>query len=385
MSFASVNGAAVVSAAVSLPLVGAWVADVRIDSREPVEGEAVLRLGDALELRGMVVSGGVHAGAAYARIVGGKGKLATELPARYYRDVPTRIPISDALTEAGEALASSSDPVLLDAWLSLWARTAGRASDALAWLLEAAGGGAWRVLPDGSVWVGQDAWKPAPRFDFVEIEEHPAERRVEIATEEPKLLPGKMFLAKRVSHVRHVLSPEASGRMSTSSDRIIEAVRRIIRPLLSRIDYLALYPARIVTQAADGTLEVVPDDERLPGMTRVALRTFLPGVEVKVKDGGRVLVGFEGGDPSKPVATLFDGGAIESLTITAEKKITIDAAEVDLVKTGGRQMAAVGDMVAVTIPIGLVTQGAGSAAAPNTIPLPIYGAITTGSPKRKVP
>lgn len=174
--------------------------------------------------------------------------------------------------------------------------------------------------------------------------------------------------------------------MSTSSDRLVEAVRRIVRPLLSRIDYLALYPARIVTQAADGTLEVMPDDERLPGMTRVALRTFLPGVEVKVKDGGRVLVGFENGDPSKPVATLFDGGAIESLTITAEKKIVVDAPEVDLVKSGGRQMAAVGDMVASggSTPVPCVIAGIG----PTTIsfaPLPLFGTIMSGSPKRKVP
>lgn len=209
MSFASVSGAAVISGAVTLPLVGAWVADVRLDSREAIEGAVELRLGDALELHGTVVSGGVHAGAAYARIVGGKGKFAASLPARYYRDVPARIPISDALTEAGEALSSSSDAGLLDAWLPLWTRTAGRASDALGALVEAAGGGAFRVLPDGSVWVGQDDWKPAPRFDFVVIDEHPSERRVEIATEEPKLLPGVTFLDRRVSTVRHLLSPEA--------------------------------------------------------------------------------------------------------------------------------------------------------------------------------
>lgn len=209
MSFAAVNGAPVVSCAVSLPLVGAWVAEVRLDTREPVEGAATLRLGDTLELHGTVVSGGVHAGAAYARLVGGNGRLAAELPSRYYRDVPARIPISDALTEAGEVFASSSDATILDAWLPLWTRTAGRTSDAIAQLIKAAGGGAWRVLPDGSVWVGQDTWPSAPRFDFVEIEEFPAERRVEIATEEPKLLPGMTFLNRRVSHVRHVLVPEA--------------------------------------------------------------------------------------------------------------------------------------------------------------------------------
>src|SRR5690606_25223381 len=131
------------------------------------------------------------------------------------------------------------------------------------------------------------------------------------------------------------------------------------------------------------------------------LRTFLPGVEVRVKPGGHVLVSFEGGDPTRPIATLFDGGAIEGLKITAEKKIIVDAAEVDLVSAGGLPLARQGDMVAsggatpalcqVTFlplatpatPPAPVTTGAPLSAMVQFVPTPLAGTIVSGNPTRK--
>lgn len=166
-------------------------------------------------------------------------------------------------------------------------------------------------------------------------------------------------------------------------DRLKGALEAFVRRLVAAHVYHPPYTARIVSQAGDGSLEVQPDDARLPSLTGVPLRTFVPGVELKVKPGGHVLVQFENGDPSRPVATLFDGGAVESLKITASTKIVVDAAEVDLVSAGGLPLARQGDMVYVTIPIGVVTQGAGSSSAPNAAPIPLYGTITSGNPTRK--
>lgn len=167
------------------------------------------------------------------------------------------------------------------------------------------------------------------------------------------------------------------------ADRLKGALEAFVRRLIAAHVYHPPYTARIVAQAGDGTLEVQPDDERLPSLTGVPLRTFVPGVELRVKPGGHVLIQFENGDPSRPVATVFDGGAVEELKITATKKIIIDAPECDLVSAGGQDIARLGDMVAVTIPIGMVTQGSGSASAPNTLPLEIYGQIESGNPTRK--
>lgn len=164
------------------------------------------------------------------------------------------------------------------------------------------------------------------------------------------------------------------------ADRILDAIRRIVRPLLARVDYLALYPAKIVQQTGDGTLEVTPDDARMPGMTRVPLRTFIPGVEVRVKQGARVLVGFEGGDPTRPYAQLFESGALDSLKITAEGNVDLRAKTVTLAD-GGLPAARQGDMVAVGGP---TPPGAMCMFTP-TAPVPVMGGIPGAMIAAQVP
>lgn len=391
-SFMTCNGMRVATATIAVPRVGVWHADLTVDIDDGADapsGEVTLET-EHRTWRGTVRRGEAWRGVAKLRIVGGKGGMGNMVPPKSYRAAIARLPIADALAASGESLAASADGSTLSRMLPFWTSPSATAAEVVARVC-ADLGVSWRMLDDGTVWIGADTW-PAwelPAKAMVTAR-WPDEGAVEIADETLSAEPGTTFEGQRVGRVEHRITADGARTVlffddrQTQSDTIRQTIARIARSATG-VDYLALYRARIVAQNADGTLEVELDDKRMPGMSHVPLRTFLPGVEVRVKSGGHVLVGFESGDPTRPVATLFDGGAIDSLTITAETKIVIDAAEVDLVKSGGRQMAAVGDMVVVTIPPGLVTQGAGSAAAPNTLPLPIYGTITTGSPKRKVP
>lgn len=78
-----------------------------------------------------------------------------------------------------------------------------------------------------------------------------------------------------------------------------------------RIDYAQLYPARVVSQKPNGTLEVLPDSLKIRGggMNNVPIRHGLPGVSVGVSQGARVRIGFENGDPTAPYASLWDTDA----------------------------------------------------------------------------
>lgn len=124
----------------------------------------------------------------------------------------------------------------------------------------------------------------------------------------------------------------------------------LVESALRRTDYHALYPARIVAQDAAGLLELVPDDSRIPGMTGVPIRPGIPGVSVKVAPGARVCVGFEGGNPSRPVATIWEASAVKELRITGTAKITIDCPDVHLGSDGGAPIARLGDVVEVLFP-----------------------------------
>lgn len=119
-------------------------------------------------------------------------------------------------------------------------------------------------------------------------------------------------------------------------DRLKEALTGIVESILvelagRNIDYRALYPAKVVAQAADGTLDLKPDDERLgPSLTKVPIRTPAPDIIIKVQPGAYVLVGFEAGKPSAPYASLWQSGAIISMAIGGD---TDAAALANLVKT----------------------------------------------------
>ncbi len=121
-------------------------------------------------------------------------------------------------------------------------------------------------------------------------------------------------------------------------DRLKQAVFTLIEVAMRRVDYYALYPAKIIKQDAQGRLELQPEDVRLvnmwPGLTAVPIRLGLPGVKVTVPAGGRVLLGFEGGDPMAPVALLWD--------ISSVSKLEIDATEI-IFNGGVKKVALVGD------------------------------------------
>lgn len=134
------------------------------------------------------------------------------------------------------------------------------------------------------------------------------------------------------------------------ADRFLGLIEKIVLHLTARFDLMAAYPAKIVAQNSDGTLELKPESESLPSVSRVPIRLGLPGCRVKVKAGGRVLLTFEEGDPRRPVATLWDTTALEEISIVATGKVKVTAQSVEL-KPNGRPIACQGDMVRVGGPI----------------------------------
>lgn len=144
-------------------------------------------------------------------------------------------------------------------------------------------------------------------------------------------------------------------------------VRAIVEP---RIDYLAIYPCKVLAQASDGTLELRPESARLPEMVGIPIRYGVPGVRAKVKVGARAMLAFEGGDPSAPVVALWDADAIAELTISADK-IAIGGAR-PLVRQGDPVMVMLGPAAASKILAGGVGTG-----------VPLSGYVLLGSSKVK--
>jgi len=156
-------------------------------------------------------------------------------------------------------------------------------------------------------------------------------------------------------------------------ERARKALRMLTRP--EELDYALLYPSTVLKDHGDLHLDLRPDHIALPDMVRVPLRLFLPGAYVKVRSGSRVLLGFEEADPARPVAYLWEAGAVlvvEVRTAGGRRVRLDDEAGVTLIQDpalvrveaprvelagGGPPVARVGDMVRVGSAVGTIISG----------------------------
>lgn len=152
------------------------------------------------------------------------------------------------------------------------------------------------------------------------------------------------------------------------------AIRRIIAALTADRTYLRTYEAVVERQAADGSLDLMPDDDavRGNGLQGVPIYHGLPGVTVRVKQGARVTLQFVGGDPSKPFASLWRSGDIEEISFDG----------------GAAPVARQGDMVEVSWPanvplVGSISGAGALSGAFLTITTKGIGIIQSGAPRVK--
>jgi len=367
-----------VSALVSLPLSGAWHADL---VATPPQGETGTALSgtvsvdlDGLTLSGTVLRSSVVDGAVHARIVGGAGRLGAPLPERSYKGTPTvRRIVGDILREAAtETLAAASSATILDQTLNVWHRVPETAGAALSRLVRAHGG-SWRVLVDGTVLVvGTETWPTvAPEHTIVPGSDG-AEGLVRVAWHEgtpTDVVPGVTFAGQRIRYVEHELS--ADGLRTTlrveEPRSLLDRLRAVTSP---EVQYSQLWGAVVEKQNGDGTVDLVVGTV---GIAQVPIRHGIPGLRVLVSQGQRVLVGFEEDDPRRPFAALWgESGSAEFGTV-AIKFATVGVGGVPVLIPG----------VGPTVPTFFEPTPAGDAALQTYIGAPTATAIaiplTTGT------
>jgi hypothetical protein len=298
-----------------MPIIGAWRAKLELSSSMVLDGAVVLTV-DGISFTGTAMPNrsGLSGSRSRAMVVGGAGGLSTVLPAKNYANgVSVRTVVGDILRECGESLSSASDEGILGSVLPKWERVRGAASRALVGILDEVGG-IWRIERSGAVLVTVEAY-PETDVEHELLDEDWAAGRILIRPKAPDLLPGVTFSGQEIRFVRHMID---GGGMRTEAylqspsglaERFLTGIRR-------KIDYATLWPARVVRQNSDETLEVVPDDERLRqgrgGINKVPIRHGIPGVQsILVSSGTRVRIGFDGGDPDKPFAALWDSGSAD--------------------------------------------------------------------------
>lgn len=337
MSLATINGIPAVELEVTLPRSGRWHMDAVLDTdvASGIDGQPVsVQLGASLMLSGVCTRAGEYGGQVSLEVVGGAaGLLQSVLPKAFGSPTLTlQLPLTDALGAVGETLSPSSDAVVLSTPLTRWIRVAATVAEEVAGLLaQAPAGAVGRMLPDGTLWVGVDKYLDSglTPLDYQLLRDDSHRGQAEIGVDDARLAPGTTFLGRKVEQVTHTLKADklrttvqfASASLepaSTTHDNDLDQViLRRVRPTR----YMRAFPASVLRQNADGTLELKLDDINVPGLSAVPIREFAPGVSVQVAASSRCRVVFAGGNPQSPEVVSFEAGPGSTTSITIQAPV----------------------------------------------------------------
>jgi hypothetical protein len=305
---------------------GAWAATcVAATKKPPVVGEPALLTitGEAAagqtppsqSFVGVVRRFHVHPGRdeLVVSLIGGAGGLATILgPADQIAgttSLPAGLALRSITDAAGERLAAgveqAFDTFNMPRWTRLGGTTAHDALDQLTGDIATVTGleVGWRILPDGTLWAGVEAWAPGGAADF--IDDDGDDGTLIYAPNGAPLLPGFTIDTFHVVEVLYLLNPpqlRARVRHAVPGDP----------PFVARGLELfrASYAASVVVQNVDGTLDVRCDDARVGELRSVPFRLGIPGASVTgIPADTRVRVAFENGSPRGAYACEMDQDA----------------------------------------------------------------------------
>ena len=342
--------ASVIRGDIMRPLIGVWTADLVIDQ---VDGagfsagtQVTITSENGYSLKGVVDPNrqGDFLDAVHVRVLGGAGGIVSKLatarsyiqPGAFVRDV-----LNGLCTDTGEQLSNTIDPGFLatnlQAWSVVGGNSCGRALKALIDIVAPTYN--WRILADGTLWIGAETWSQASATYDV-LNQDPADGSFHIGAESPFIVPGTNL--PDIGNVSRVHDTIADGRMRSSvwvdipgTDRgINDATQRMAKQAFPLVDYLAFYDAKVVAQSADGaTVDLKPVDSRIAGMQRVPLRLGLPGCVVQFAPGSIVRLGWDRGNPEFPCACLFNGGeTLTAVTLGSSAESVVTKSDIDAIK-----------------------------------------------------
>jgi hypothetical protein len=338
------SGLRVTSVRLTIPLVGAWTADVGLPDDKPIPpGPVTLSIGN-LAIVGAVVQDDSIASSREVRVVGGAGGWGKVLPPQGYHDdegIPRATPLADLATETGELLADVPGDILGTDYV----REAAPAARTLEQLTAA-----WWIDPQGLTHC-------APRPPGVPIvtpylveDYRGGSGRLTASTEDyASWVPGAVLASPQLDQpvtlvdvtivtgaddrvrVEAMVVPGSPSPSAPLDDRVLGVLRAIIRHEIRQLTFAGVWEYQVSSSKVDDVGRTLVDGLPLaPGATLPALRSAearpgVPGLSCAPTPGSRVLVAFANQDPARPVVISFDAAPATSATITATETAGISA------------------------------------------------------------
>ena len=278
------------------------------------------------QLLGHVLRSGKADGAVDAVITGGRTEHSKRLSAAMYDyQVPVFMILQAIITEQGEQASATISVDLLKRTLPRYTKVAGTFGQQLDQLADALGC-VWRILLDGSLWIGVDTFAAAAAFDHVlSADWRPGSSRLLIEPDAVGLLPGQSYsgpqgytgaaFSVRVGDIKYCIGPEKTTAIAWALDAradgesgISQPLRAIIREETAQSRYHKPHAGKVLLQRPDGTLDVKLDDPDFADLTSAQVRVPVAGAKLTVPLDARCIVEFEEGDENLAVVTSYAVG-----------------------------------------------------------------------------
>ncbi len=395
-AFCTLAGHTVIEASIFVPPVGPWYADLVLEQAPELAGLVKLRAG-ALELVGTIdpERDGVFGLQRRCSVVAGAGAWSHDVPAKDYHNdarIKARTIAEDAARAVGEVLGGflpAAERIGID-----YARQVAPASRAL---LDVIGGVQWWVDFAGVTQVGARASSPVDASLYELLAFDPRTGDATLAVDDLTAIGIGSVLSERLEtpkaireyeirirpdelrvHARLGASPSGSGELAGLVSSIALHVQS------GRLWGKYLY--RVSRMAGDRVeLQAVSARPGLPDLLPLSMVPGIAGAHATLAQGAHAYVEFVEGDRAKPIVTGFAGkdgtGFVpDALELCGGGQRV--ARQGDLVQCGGTGAQIV--LTGAPLPDGGVAVGVpylvsfSSLAVPQA---PLYGSISTGSPK----
>ena len=299
-----VNGKPIVECRLSMPKIGAWLAnDLLIDSDEG------FNIGDSVTIdfldtifKGTVLDTGIFQGFQRCTVIGGTGRLPEYLESACYNSIPVGQIIRDIARKTGHQVSTTSDQNVLNNNLVGWNILKMQASLALEKVLQITNS-IWRILPDGTLWVGPEKYSAVNPEDYLVIEKFPEEARWSIYNEDTLLQPLTSLSGNDIQQVEYFLFEENLNISVTFTLNFADSIDALTNQNDNTL-YNSIYRCSVVKQKQDdGTLDLTPNpyNEVIKnGFTDVPIIYPFPGMKIEVPSGTICYVQFANGDPQYP-------------------------------------------------------------------------------------
>jgi hypothetical protein len=405
-AFATCNGQRLTAARLHVANLGPWYAELEFEQDPAISGRVELQLGST-KLSGtlQVSNDGTFGLQRKARIVAGAGAWGSELPEKAYHNdagVKAKNVAQDAAREAGETLGDFIPAVERVGADFVRQRGPARrtlelvAGPSVAWWVDYAG--ITNAGPRPTVEIDKNsyellAYNPLTRIATLAIDDLNTIQIGAVLTErfdEPVVVREYEVTVTAEGGVRVVVW---TGGAESGMSRLAQLLRGIAaRAVDSKL--FGKYRYRVLRMASDGRVElqIVRKQTGLPNILPVEQWPGVAGAHAELAAGAEVLVEFIEGDPSLPAVVGYagkNGAGFVPDSLTFCESAQRAARQGDLVQSGGPGCSIIltplpGNLAPSVLPsVPYLVSFSSNPLSVGPTAAPLYGAISTGSPKVK--